>query len=134
VNGLKDVNDQLGHAAGDGLLAELGSRLVQSARAGDVTGRIGGDELLVVCPDVTDPSAAVSIACRTARALEGPLRVGGATLRPSASIGVAHTRTGGATADKLIASADTAMYHAKRCKSAVPILFDPHKASSTDCA
>jgi len=134
VNGLKSVNDRLGHAAGDELIAGVASRLIRSARTGDVTGRIGGDEFLLVCPNVADPTAAFSIACRTAHALEGPLQVSGSTLRPSASIGVAHTRTGGTTPDELIASADTAMYQAKRQRGTVPVLFEPREASDTDCA
>jgi len=131
VNGLKAVNDELGHGAGDDLLAEIGSRLARSARSGDVVGRIGGDEFLLVCPAVSDPAAALAIARRAAEALEGPAQEGATPVRsgPLASIGVAHTATGGATPDELIAAADAAMYQAKGSGGCRPVVFEPHMRS-----
>lgn len=90
VNGFKAVNDGFGHAAGDDLLEDVGARLMTTARAGDVVGRLGGDEFLLICPGVADPSAAWAIASRAAEALQDLAPLGRTTLEPIASIGVAH--------------------------------------------
>jgi diguanylate cyclase (GGDEF)-like protein/PAS domain S-box-containing protein len=125
INRFKTVNDRHGHAAGDELLANIASRLLRAARAGDVVGRIGGDEFLVVCPGVPDTNTALAIAFRVAEALRGPVPADGSPPGPSASVGVARTQAGITTPDQLIAAADTAMYEAKRTKSPFPVLFKP---------
>jgi diguanylate cyclase (GGDEF)-like protein/PAS domain S-box-containing protein len=124
INGFKMVNDRYGHAAGDDLLADIASRLLAAARAGDVVGRIGGDEFLLVCPGVPDTSTAFALAFRVADALGGRVPADGSAPGPSASVGVAHTEAGMATPDQLIAAADAAMYQAKRTMSPFPVLFD----------
>lgn len=85
-------------------------------RTGDRLGRIGGDEFLVVCADVSDTSLALEIANRLAATVCTDVIIGEVTLRVSASIGVAWTDQL-VDADALIARADVAMYQAKRSRA-----------------
>jgi diguanylate cyclase (GGDEF)-like protein/PAS domain S-box-containing protein len=114
VDHFKQINDREGHAAGDELLRVVAGRLQGSVRQGDLVGRIGGDEFLVVCPDVDGPDQAMSLAKRLARALhEGRSSATGSTA-PQVSIGVAWSKGHGTDADTLVARADGAMYESKR--------------------
>ncbi len=115
LDDFKDVNDRHGHATGDAVLTAIAARLQRVVRAQDVVGRLGGDEFLVVCPDVADQRAAIAMAERISAAMEAPVTVGGTSLHQTASIGVAWTGARLAVdADALIAEADQAMYAAKR--------------------
>jgi diguanylate cyclase (GGDEF)-like protein/PAS domain S-box-containing protein len=117
----KDVNDVHGHAAGDELLVHAARRLTAQLRAGDLVGRLGGDEFLVVCQDIESAEQAEAIAERIRRALEdepAPLSTG--PLELQASVGVACVPPEGATADALVARADAAMYAAKHLRSRSP--------------
>jgi diguanylate cyclase (GGDEF)-like protein/PAS domain S-box-containing protein len=109
----KPVNDLLGHAAGDRLLAAVADRLRLAARDRDHIGRMGGDEFLVVCPDVEDATSAVEIGERFASFLHGTVDVGPHEVDLRASIGVAWTSEL-VDGDLLIARADAAMYQSKR--------------------
>ncbi|MDP9794145.1 diguanylate cyclase (GGDEF)-like protein/PAS domain S-box-containing protein [Catenuloplanes nepalensis] len=118
LNAFKDVNDRLGHAAGDHLLAFVAGRLRRAVRDTDVVGRFGGDEFVVVCAPVAGPDRARLIAENLVAALDdATLETGGDVLRPAASIGVAWAPTGATTAEALIARADAAMYEAKRART-----------------
>jgi diguanylate cyclase (GGDEF)-like protein len=116
VNGLKRVNDQFGHAAGDALLAEVGRRLAASCRPSDTPARLSGDEFAVLCPEVDTDD--------TARELAGRLstRVGGELLLPTGPVEV-HVAFGWAVSNDddlrdggadLLHRADMCMYGAKR--------------------
>jgi diguanylate cyclase (GGDEF)-like protein/PAS domain S-box-containing protein len=118
----KPVNDRFGHAAGDRLLEAVAARLREAVRVGDLVGRVGGDEFLVVCPDVTDPNRALEVGERIASALREPVDVGAGTVVPSGSIGVAWSPRGHADADALVAVADAAMYESKRDGAGLPRL------------
>ena len=110
----KQVNDTLGHDAGDALLVETARRLRNIARKADVVARLGGDEFAILLADTTVPSA-VDIACRRIlAAFEAPVQHEGQTMRTSPSIGVAIFRADGSTQDELYKSADLALYAAKR--------------------
>jgi diguanylate cyclase (GGDEF)-like protein len=106
----KELNDTLGHHAGDRLLAELGPRLSSALRAGDVLARLGGDEFAALLPS---GAAAARAGERIAQALETSVAIDGIDLRVTASIGVAVYPQHGADAETLIQRADVAMYQAK---------------------
>ena len=124
LDDFKDVNDQFGHVVGDTLLVAIAARIRDAVRAGDVVGRIGGDEFLVVCADVTDAVAALTLGERIADALEQPLEVHVVMLHPKASIGVAWAgeHAFGPDAEMLIAEADAAMYASKSTGEGRPVL------------
>jgi diguanylate cyclase (GGDEF)-like protein len=107
----KQVNDQLGHAAGDELLRQVAQRLVAAVPDGAVLGRLSGDEFAVLLVGDTDPEAA-------ARALvdrfEQPFRLEGRELRVTTSVGVARADRDDLRADSLLRASDTAMYAAKQ--------------------
>ena len=118
----KPVNDRFGHDVGDRLLAEIGHALDAAVRGGDVVGRIGGDEFLVVCPDVASPSAGLELAGRLAASIGACGWDLGVQL--SASLGVAWVPAGSVTAEEAVGRADTAMYAAKRTRAGTPVLWD----------
>lgn len=112
LDGFKTVNDTDGHQTGDAVLREVAQVIEQVTRGGDIAGRIGGDEFLVLMPHASGTEA--SIACRRIQAmLERPLPCG---VQQSVSIGIATFREG-VTSDQLISEADSAMYAAKRSRS-----------------
>jgi diguanylate cyclase (GGDEF)-like protein/PAS domain S-box-containing protein len=115
----KQVNDEHGHAAGDELLRELGRRLRATLREGDAVGRVGGDEFLVLCPDVGGPDEALGLAARVAAELRNDMFAAGGR---TASVGVAWTTGTTLSADGLVARADRAMYESKRAGTGAPVL------------
>ncbi|WP_327006599.1 EAL domain-containing protein [Dactylosporangium sp. NBC_01737] len=114
MNGFKQVNDSLGHEAGDRLLVEFGEMMRRSVLGGDLVGRLGGDEFAVVLHDIGRVDHAVAVAKRIVLATQQPIPFGDQTLRASASIGVAVGGPGECTTDELLHRADLAMYQAKR--------------------
>lgn len=112
VDRFKAVNDRLGHGAGDDLLVVLAGRLRAAVRGDDVVGRIGGDEFLVVCPNVTSSEEGLLLGQRVASSIRSPVSLRGEVLEPSASVGVAWA-PGAVDGDHLIACADAAMYESK---------------------
>jgi len=110
----KEVNDRHGHAVGDELLIIAAERLTGAVRQGDFVGRLGGDEFLVVCPEVTGPDEATRVADRVAAALHGEFTIGGTTIELRASVGVVCAQRQGASAEDLVSEADVAMYASKR--------------------
>ncbi|WP_432523426.1 diguanylate cyclase domain-containing protein [Kineococcus sp. SYSU DK006] len=108
----KDVNDTLGHAAGDALLREVADRLHGLLRAGDTAARVGGDEFVLVCEDVADAQALSAIADRVCERITIPVDLGVRTVVVSASVGAART-DGELEPAELLRCADTAMYRAK---------------------
>ena len=89
LDGFKQVNDSLGHAAGDELLRIVAGRLARAVRPADTIGRLGGDEFLVLCEDLPHRAEAVQIAERLQAALRPRLTVAGTDLTVTASIGIA---------------------------------------------
>ena len=110
----KEVNDRHGHAVGDELLIIASERLTGAVRQGDFVGRLGGDEFLVVCPEVTGPDEAATVADRVGAALHGEFTIGGTTIELRASVGVVCAQRQGASAEDLVSEADVAMYASKR--------------------
>lgn len=119
----KVINDSLGHAVGDRTLVAVTDRLRRCARPGDVVGRFGGDEFVVLRPDVPDLSGAAELASLIHACLEDPLRIEDWSFDMSASIGVALSETGSSAAS-LLRDADAAMYQAKADGRARSAVFD----------
>ena len=114
LDNFKQINDTLGHAVGDEVLKLMAHCLSSSVRKADTVCRHGGDEFLILLPELPDVSAAVRIADKVIAALAAPQRVGEQVLRVAASIGISIYPDDGADADTLIDHADAAMYRAKR--------------------
>lgn len=112
LDDFKDINDRHGHATGDTVLTELAAGLRATIRDGDEVGRLGGDEFLVVCPDVGSGNVADLIAERIMAALQGEIARNGTAVRWTASMGTAWANGDIRPAD-LIADADGRMYAAK---------------------
>jgi diguanylate cyclase (GGDEF)-like protein len=108
----KVVNDSMGHRTGDQLLVDVAARLSGCARAGDTVARFGGDEFAILCENLTDERAAMTMAARVVAALEPSFAIETESVVMTASIGVAISRPG-CTADDLLRDADAAMYRAK---------------------
>ncbi len=112
LDGFKGVNDRFGHATGDAVLVTVAKRLCASVRDADVVCRIGGDEFVILLPDITDGGAA-AVARRIIARVAEPFEFEPAA-RVGASIGLASAPRDGVTADELLSAADRAMYEAKR--------------------
>lgn len=117
IDKFKPINDRLGHAIGDQVLALIALRMRQAAGARDVVGRMGGDEFAVLQPDVADVAQAEALAQRMLDAVRQPMQVEGHALQVGASIGVALYPASGREADQLLRHADAAMYVAKAADS-----------------
>ncbi len=112
VDGLKAVNDTIGHAAGDDMLREVARRLSASTRDGDIVARVGGDEFLVITTmSATGQDPADTVVSRLRLALNGPVSAGTEVISMSVSLGAAVLEGDVSTA---VAHADEAMYNDKR--------------------
>ena len=115
LNDFKDVNDTLGHLAGDNLLIQVGIRINHILREVDTVARIGGDEFSILLPH-TNEDHAVNTSNRIISALKKPINVEGLDISVSASIGIAMYPEHGTDMHSLLRHADVAMYAAKRHK------------------
>ena len=120
----KEVNDTLGHHAGDDLLIAVGHRLRAACRATDTVTRLGGDEFAVILPGLPGPDSAVDSAHRLREALREPIVVLGLNVDVDASIGVALSPDHGTDLSTLLRCADVAMYAAKNSGGNVAV-YDP---------
>ncbi|HTE05986.1 MAG TPA: diguanylate cyclase, partial [Planctomycetota bacterium] len=114
LDGFKHVNDTLGHAVGDEVLKLVAHRLSCTVREADTASRIGGDEFLILLPDITSGADADRVAAKVIAALAAPTRLGDHVLRLGSSIGVSLYPDDGDDANTLMDRADAAMYLAKR--------------------
>ncbi|HTY49480.1 MAG TPA: GGDEF domain-containing protein, partial [Steroidobacteraceae bacterium] len=108
----KQVNDSVGHAGGDQLLAIAAQRLRASVAEGDTVARLGGDEFAVILPGVADADAA-GVAARIVESLQLPVAIGGREHFVRASVGIALYPAHGLSPEALLHHADTAMFRAK---------------------
>ena len=113
LDGFKQVNDSLGHAAGDRLLIEVSDRIRHVMRAADTVSRFGGDEFTVLGATLDSRHDATRLAQRITQALSAPFVIGERTLSLTCSIGIAFTFERDTDPDRLIHDADLAMYRAK---------------------
>jgi diguanylate cyclase (GGDEF)-like protein/excisionase family DNA binding protein len=126
LDGFKLVNDSLGHAVGDEVLAAVGTRLRSCMRAIDTVARLGGDEFAILIEDIDQDEEAVAAAERVIEALSRPLALPGREVTVRASIGGAVDRgQAGVNAADLLRNADTAMYQAKATSRGRLALFEP---------
>lgn len=109
----KEVNDRWGHEAGDDLLVQVAERLQTCVRRGDLLGRFGGDEFVVVLVDVCDVDAVTEVGIHVVQALEAPFVVHGERVQVTTSVGGVLGRRGRATPSEMLRDADAAMYAAK---------------------
>lgn len=110
----KEINDSLGHDAGDALLRQAALRIQSSLRNEDTVARLGGDEFTVILPELGSPEHAKSVAAVIQRELARPFDIAHPAPQVSGSIGVAFYPQDGLTVGDLVKSADSAMYLAKQ--------------------
>jgi len=113
LDGFKQVNDNLGHLAGDQLLVKVAERIGQRLRQSDTAARLGGDEFAVLLEDVRAPADVDAIADDISRRLCAPYDIDGEAVVISAAVGAALSATGRERPDDILRSADSAMYQAK---------------------
>jgi diguanylate cyclase (GGDEF)-like protein len=113
IDRFKQVNDSYGHHAGDELLRVIAKRIGSSVRKTDTVARIGGDEFVVLLPDLRKPQEAEMIGSKILDAVSSPIDLGVATVSVTVSIGVSTYPEGGKDGEGLLRSADAAMYSAK---------------------
>ncbi len=113
LDNFKNINDSLGHQVGDELLRGIASRLLQCVRVEDTVARIGGDEFLIVLPDLERPGQAVAVAEKILAAAAHPFDVAGNAIHSTISIGIANFPEDATDLHELIRHADSALYQAK---------------------
>ena len=114
LDGFKGVNDNLGHLAGDQVLAQMAGRITQSVRESDTVARMGGDEFTILLENLESRHRAGELARAILANVARPFRLGATEVRLSASIGISFYPEDETDPDRLISCADSAMYEAKR--------------------
>ena len=132
IDSFKQINDSVGHEAGDRVLAEAASRLRGAVRSADVVGRLGGDEFAVLLEALENDHEAVTVARRVLQALGEPFDLGSGPVSVSASVGLATAGDTRKTADRLLREADIAMYRAKATGRNRFAIFDTELRAEVD--
>jgi diguanylate cyclase (GGDEF)-like protein/PAS domain S-box-containing protein len=109
----KNINDSLGHEIGDKIIMEIARRLSSCVRVGDTIARVGGDEFVVIRPDVVRADAVATLAQQILEALSQPMTIQDHEFYPTGSIGISMFPKDGRDSQTLLKNADTAMYRAK---------------------
>ncbi len=125
LDAFKEINDSLGHAAGDRLLQAVGARLRATLRDTDTIARVGGDEFALLLRGLRSPPAAADVAEKILAALAEPLVLDGRLIRPSGSIGISLLPGDGNDAAELMRMADIALYQAKARGRGTYCFFEP---------
>ena len=124
LDGFKDVNDTLGHAAGDELLRSVAGRLRATVRGVDMVARPGGDEFVIIQPDVRASSETEALAGRITKELSRPHEIDGGPVSISVSIGIALAPSDGTAVEQVLRSADLALYEAKQKSGSCYCFFE----------
>jgi len=124
LDGFKKVNDAHGHEVGDEVMRTIATRLTETVGINDRVVRYGGDEFVVLAPEVSSASSAERMAAKMLRAIETPVAVGSDTLTVSASVGIALSENRVSHPEEVLRDADAAMYRAKAGGSGTYALFD----------
>lgn len=113
LDGFKEINDSLGHAAGDALIIEVARRLKNAVRRDDVVARLGGDEFAILQTNIRSPSDLASLAEKIRTAVSEVYKIGHDDVAVTASIGIARVTEDTSSASDLMVQADIALYRAK---------------------
>ena len=114
LDGVKKINDSMGHAVGDALIRKTARRIAEATRIVDTAARLGGDEFVILLAEFDDPKGGEIFARKLLEVLRVPFEIEGLSIVPSASIGVAHFSGATDAAPEVLRLADDAMYEAKR--------------------
>src|SRR3954464_10137235 len=130
-DGVKGINDRLGHDAGDQVLGEVGRRLQTVLRAADTAARLGGDEFAILAEDLLDGEEAITIGGRVVEAFAQPIVLRDQSIQLGISVGVA-VSTGEVKPDELLRNSDMAMYRAKAFGKNRVEFFDPEMRRASE--
>ena len=131
IDRFKDINDTLGHEAGDQLVKAVAARLQARLRPQDFLSRFGGDEFAILCSPA-GPEGGAALAERIAQAFATPFDIDGQSIRVTASVGIAAAPDNGTTADELMRHADIALYEAKNRGRDRAVLFSAEMAEEVE--
>src|SRR5690349_222883 len=131
IDRFKDINDTLGHEAGDQLIKAVGERLQARLRPEDFLSRFGGDEFAILCVSM-DLGGVAAITERIAQAFATPFSINGQNICVNASVGLAVAPDNGVTADELMRHADIALYEAKNQGRDRSVLFSAEMAERVE--
>src|SRR5688572_21562060 len=114
LDGLKQINDALGHGVGDALLKAVAERLTDGVREVDTVARLGGDEFVIVLWNISHVEDAATVAAKLIESVSKPIPIDGEDVSVTTSVGIAIHPAHGADAETLMSRADKALYDAKR--------------------
>lgn len=124
LNRFKNINDTLGHAAGDQVLMEFSRRIADELRCSDSVGRLGGDEFVVLLEEAKSFSSICHVAERLHEVTRAPIGINGYDISVSMSVGIAFCDSHYQNFEEILRDADTAMYQAKTLNGSATIIFD----------
>ena len=130
LDGFKQINNTLGHGAGDLLLKMVAARLTATVREEDTVARLGGDEFVIMLWHITSPDDATTVVLKVIQAVTQPYVLDGQTVRVTTSAGIGVYPIHGEEADTLMKCADLAMYEAKRAGKNAYRIAGPVSASA----
>ncbi len=128
----KQLNDTLGHDAGDAMLKETAKRLKETTRSDDIVFRIGGDEFVVLFTNITNISDAENVAAQTLDVFKEPMKIGDKSINIIISVGVSIAPDNSEDHEKLLKMSDVAMYASKKHKENSYKLFDKSMLRRSD--